>query len=1114
MTSSSESELTSAELYSKLFNSFKSKGVLQSVKTQLRNRIALELHAKASFKSEKSQNYGSSGSLFLHVSNSLIMDHLKQYPYTQSVFISESLTDPEKVYSVEDILQLLHINPDAKLYQKLLKMSKQSENVKGFLWSFLLNLAGSYGYSTMDSSVQTDDCQWQQLCSIDEKLLDVERAQLQKFNEHSKGTNMSLEAKVLSFQRKYEAQKRVELKTEMERFRSTELANMRLEEKEKYQSEIENARKEYEVYYQQKLKDLATREEDILGRSSKEKQLFDKEAFEERQKLLNEMQLLKEREMEMKKNHEIALRSVDMQEEKLQLKAEQLKFKEESMKDIEDRYEMRLNDEISRVKYDLQQQEKMGAESLQSQQLQLKEEKLNFQFQKDTFLRWKEQAERLKDENQQLNLALMTAKQANSSWNQKYEMLAEQYKKVEDYGQIKSENILIQRDAELLKKKIEELLLDKSKREKEHQKLIKELLTKISSSNVTEGGQAVNKEIEETRLREQQLREKYQTLQNKYELEVLKNEDLRKLYEDCLLSQRECLREIDELRTALMMAKRESEKFRNTRNVVTSNIGAQPHMPSNGFSQKQSSTRRKLLQENSPSEKSMDFHFEASDNVFKKLEEEAMQLEKSYKDFQSRQKQSKTQSQVHFSSYVQRKSKSTNDSQDPLQRSPGNRNSENLVSSSPRNNTMFHYQSSDRHSFDLSRMIPDRSVLSNERSNDVKLGPDYFSTGSVRTNDHHSSSGTSQPLSSTQAPGASSHALSFGLSGVTYTQDRIDKRPPPAQGRNAKSNTVVNNPDEEKISSQKINLVHLKRNEAQSVFTDTAATATVNVPSSTTLATTCFSLTQNPLRETTVISDSLTQHPLYDSRNYNTLTQYPLIESDLQTPALKARDLVTPKTKKLDTLTEQSIGADLSVTVVEEEAGANNPESGVVKRWQEGIKKVEESRQNRVNSVEQEFDLKEATITTFESPTKSESKVVNDVFYTPAALHRNNNLNNDGNNKDATPNEVANENSDDLSSEKHSVDQSKSTVQELSNKDNISKVDSLLSEGEVGQGEQANDVMAQYMKMILQKKEEEKENQKDDLASDAQVTDYNDIPISDTEERQISEKSSISEFEW
>lgn len=39
-------------------------------------------------------------------------------------------------------------------------------------------------------------------------------------------------------------------------------------------------------------------------------------------------------------------------------------------------------------------------------------------------------------------------------------------------------------------------------------------------------------------------------------IQVLKNEDLRKLYEDCLLLQRECLREIDELRTALMMAKR------------------------------------------------------------------------------------------------------------------------------------------------------------------------------------------------------------------------------------------------------------------------------------------------------------------------------------------------------------------------------------------------------------------------------------------------------------------------------------------------------------------------------------------------------------------------------
>lgn len=35
----------------------------------------------------------------------------------------------------------------------------------------------------------------------------------------------------------------------MERFRSTELANMRLEEKEKYQSEIENARKEVYILF-------------------------------------------------------------------------------------------------------------------------------------------------------------------------------------------------------------------------------------------------------------------------------------------------------------------------------------------------------------------------------------------------------------------------------------------------------------------------------------------------------------------------------------------------------------------------------------------------------------------------------------------------------------------------------------------------------------------------------------------------------------------------------------------------------------------------------------------------------------------------------------------------
>ena len=42
-------------------------------------------------------------------------------------------------------------------------------------------------------------------------------------------------------------------------------------------------------------------------------------------------------------------RAVEMQEEKLKAKAEQLRYKEESMKEIEERYENRLKDEIIKL---------------------------------------------------------------------------------------------------------------------------------------------------------------------------------------------------------------------------------------------------------------------------------------------------------------------------------------------------------------------------------------------------------------------------------------------------------------------------------------------------------------------------------------------------------------------------------------------------------------------------------------------------------------------------------------------------------------------------------------------------------------------------------------------
>ena len=67
--------------------------------TQLRNRLALELQNKFVVHSKDNIKSPKDNSLFLEVSNSLVLDHLKRcsYDYTLSVFITESLISPEKV---------------------------------------------------------------------------------------------------------------------------------------------------------------------------------------------------------------------------------------------------------------------------------------------------------------------------------------------------------------------------------------------------------------------------------------------------------------------------------------------------------------------------------------------------------------------------------------------------------------------------------------------------------------------------------------------------------------------------------------------------------------------------------------------------------------------------------------------------------------------------------------------------------------------------------------------------------------------------------------------------------------------------------------------------------
>lgn len=135
--------LSQDELRKKLYQTFKDRGILDTLKTQLRNQLIHELmHPVLSGELQPRSISVEGSSLLIGASNSLVADHLQRcgYEYSLSVFFPESGLAKEKVFTMQDLLQLIKINPTSSLYKSLVSGSDK-ENQKGFLMHFLKELA-------------------------------------------------------------------------------------------------------------------------------------------------------------------------------------------------------------------------------------------------------------------------------------------------------------------------------------------------------------------------------------------------------------------------------------------------------------------------------------------------------------------------------------------------------------------------------------------------------------------------------------------------------------------------------------------------------------------------------------------------------------------------------------------------------------------------------------------------------------------------------------------------------------------------------------------------------------------------------------------------------------
>uniref|UniRef100_F6TGA2 OFD1 centriole and centriolar satellite protein n=1 Tax=Callithrix jacchus TaxID=9483 RepID=F6TGA2_CALJA len=407
--------LSQDELRKKLYQTFKDRGILDTLKTQLRNQLIHELmHPVLSGELQPRSISVEGSSLFIGASNSLVADHLQRcgYEYSLSVFFPESGLAKEKVFTMQDLLQLIKINPTSSLYKSLVSGSDK-DNQKGFLMHFLKELAEYHqakegcNMETQTSSIFSRDSLAEKLQLIDDQFADA-YPQRVKFE--------SLEIKLNEYKREIEEQLRAEMCQKLKIFKDTEIAKIKMEAKKKYEKELAMFQNDFEKACQAKSEALILREKSTLERIQKHQEIETKEIYAQRQLLLKDMDLLRGREAELKQRVEAF--------ELYQL-------------ELKDNYIIRTNQLI-----EVERKNKEKAAHLQEELIAINSKK--------------EELSQSVNRMKELELELESVKAQFLAITKQNHMLSEKVKEMSDYSLLKEEKLELLAQNKLLKQQLEE----------------------------------------------------------------------------------------------------------------------------------------------------------------------------------------------------------------------------------------------------------------------------------------------------------------------------------------------------------------------------------------------------------------------------------------------------------------------------------------------------------------------------------------------------------------------------------------------------------------------------------------------------------------------------------
>ena len=240
----------------------------------------------------------------------------------------------KNVSNTEDIISSTYLYQILNKHTKIMKIDSECQ---------------TQGYNNMAQSMYQNQ-------NVDDILKKIEDKYEQRAKE--KYDFFALEKKFVKYKEELDSRYETELKNEIERFKTVELSQMRIEENKKYLMRIEKLRDEYQEEYNRKYEEIKKLKKELQERESNIYKEFEernnklKKNYEEKEKILEEKRIFLEKKYKSDKN-ETSVQIIKFNEELEDLKKSFIKSEnEKKLINIKKDQELNpiINNEINNLK--------------------------------------------------------------------------------------------------------------------------------------------------------------------------------------------------------------------------------------------------------------------------------------------------------------------------------------------------------------------------------------------------------------------------------------------------------------------------------------------------------------------------------------------------------------------------------------------------------------------------------------------------------------------------------------------------------------------------------------------------------------------------------------------